>query len=240
MTNKEYNKIGERYAKMIKQDALKKYLQYPGLIKLLGNVKDKLVLDIGCGNGYFSSMVAEEGAKLVGFDVSEKQIELAKENEKDLKLGMEFFCSDQFKFSYPKRFDIAFSNMVIFYADDFKELVQFFRCAFKLLKDNGKFISVVVNPDYKRFNELHYDRKLVRKGNKTKSDFYINGKFDVSSEFYSSFTKKEYEKAAKETGFSKFEWKDIQIEEEGIKDKGKEFWEGYNADPLYGIFIVQK
>ena len=240
MTNEEYNKIAEQYANMIKTDALKIYLQYPGLINLLGNVKGKTILDIGCGNGFFSSMVAKKGAKIIGFDVSKKQIQLAVENEKVMKLGMKFFCSDQFKFNYPEKFDLAFSNMVIFYAINFKELVQFFRCAFKSLKDKGKFISVIVNPEYKRFNELHYDRKIVRNGNKAKSEFYIDGKFDVSSGFYSFFTKDEYEKAAKEAGFSKFDWKTIKIEKEGIKNKGKEFWKGYDSDPLYGIFVTEK
>lgn len=240
MVSEEYNKIGEKYAEMIKTDALKIYLQYPGLIRLLGNVKGKKVLDIGCGNGFFSSMVAEKGAEVVGFDVSKKQIELAIENEKKMKLGMNFFCSDQFKFSYKDKFDLAFSNMVIFYAADFKELVQFFRCAFNSLKDKGKFISVIVNPDYKRFDELRYDRKIVRSGSKAKSEFYINGKFDVSSDFYSLFSKKEYEKAASEAGFSSVGWKSIKIEKEGIADRGKEFWEGYAEDPLYGIFVVEK
>ena len=240
MTTKEYNKIGEKYAEMIKEDALKKYLQYPGLIKLLGNIKGKRILDIGCGNGFFSNKIAERGAKIVGFDVSEKQIELAKETEKNMKRGMEFFCSDQFKFNYPEKFDLAFSNMVIFYAVNFEELVQFFKCAFNSLKDKAEFISVIVNPEYKRFNELHYDRKIVKEGNKAKSEFYINGKFDVSSGFYSFFTKLEYERAAKEAGFSRLVWKKIEIEKEGLKDKGADFWKGYDSDPLYGIFVAKK
>lgn len=240
MTNKEYNKIGEKYANLIKKDPLKKYLQYPGLIKMLGNVKGKKILDIGCGNGFFSSMIAQKGAKIVGFDVSEKQIELALETEKKEKLGMEFFCSDQFKFNYPQKFDWAYSNMVIFYAVNFKELIQFFKCAFKFLKKDGKFISVVVNPDYKRLGELHYDRKIIKEGNKARSEFYIDGKFDISSGVYSLFTKEEYERASQEAGFSRCEWKKIKIEEEGIKDKGEEFWRGYDSDPLYGIFIAKK
>jgi|SRR3989344_6152457 len=240
MTNKEYDKIGEKYANLIKNDPLKNYLQYPGLIGLLGNVKGKKILDIGCGNGFFSSMIAKKGAKIVGFDASEKQIELAIQNEKKMKLEMEFFCSDQFKFSYPGKFDLAFSNMVIFYAVNFNELVQFFKCAFKHLKDKGEFISIIINPDYKRFGELHYDRKIIREGNKAKSEFYINGKFDVSSEFYSFFTKQEYESAAREAGFSNSKWKSIKIQREGIKDKGEKFWEGYDSDPLYGIFVVKK
>ncbi|MFA5992515.1 MAG: class I SAM-dependent methyltransferase [Candidatus Pacearchaeota archaeon] len=240
MVKEEYELIGGKYAHLSRNDPLKTYVQYPGLIKLLGNVKGRKVLDIGCGDGFLLSRVAKKGAKVVGFDVSEKQIELANENEKKLGLGMEFFCSDQFNFIYPGKFDLAFSNMVIFYAANFDELVQFFKCAFNSLKSNGKFISVVLNPDYKRFGELHYNRKVILNGKKMRTEFFIDGKFSFSTDFYSFFSKQEYEKAALKGGFSKIEWKSFKIEAKGIKELGKDFWRGYKSDPLYSVFVVKK
>lgn len=130
--------------------------------------------------------------------------------------------------------------MVIFYAESYNELVQFFKCAFNSLKDKGKFISAVINPNYKRLGELHYDRKIIREGTRAKSEFYIDGRFEVSSGFYTFFSKKDYENAAKESGFSYFEWKEISIKKEGIDKKGITFWEGYDSDPLYGIFVAKK
>ncbi len=240
MVTKEYNIIAGKYTELIKKDGLKHYLQYPGLLKILGNVRHKSVLDIGCGNGFFSSMVAKQGAKIVGFDASKKQIELAKENEKNLKLGMEFFCSDQSKFQYSTKFDIAFSNMVIFYAEDIKQLTQFFKCAFGLLKDGKKFISAIINPEYLRFGELHYDRKIVKKGKKARTEFYISGKFNVSSGFYSLFSKKQYEIAAKNAGFVKTEWKTFELGKKKLGKEGSNFLKNYFEDPLYSVFIVRK
>src|SRR6478672_10999432 len=43
--------------------------------------KDKVILDVGCGSGYTSLVLAEAnpGAKIVGMDISEKSVELARQ-----------------------------------------------------------------------------------------------------------------------------------------------------------------
>ena len=54
-----------------------------------GTVKPK-VLDLGCGVGYDSKILTELGAKVVGVDLSEKSIEIAKHNVSNAK----FFAGD--------------------------------------------------------------------------------------------------------------------------------------------------
>lgn len=41
------------------------------------------VIDIGCGPGFYSNMIAETGANVLGVDPNEKYIEIAKKNSKD-------------------------------------------------------------------------------------------------------------------------------------------------------------
>ncbi|MBD1861235.1 MULTISPECIES: class I SAM-dependent methyltransferase [Trichocoleus] len=45
------------------------------------DTKDKIILDVGCGSGYTSLILAEAnpGAKIVGMDISEKSVELARQ-----------------------------------------------------------------------------------------------------------------------------------------------------------------
>jgi 2-polyprenyl-3-methyl-5-hydroxy-6-metoxy-1,4-benzoquinol methylase len=45
------------------------------------DTKDKVILDVGCGSGYTSLVLAEAnpGAKIVGMDISEKSVELARQ-----------------------------------------------------------------------------------------------------------------------------------------------------------------
>lgn len=54
-----------------------------------GTVRPRL-LDIGCGVGYDSKIMTDLGAKMVGIDLSENQIKIAKEHVK----GAKFFVGD--------------------------------------------------------------------------------------------------------------------------------------------------
>ena len=53
-----------------------KYLT--GLLKEYG-VEDGLVLDLGCGTGSLTELLAEEGYDMIGIDYSEEMLELAME-----------------------------------------------------------------------------------------------------------------------------------------------------------------
>lgn len=55
-----------------------------------GGTANPTILDLGCGTGYDSKLLSEYGARVVGVDISEKQIEIAKQN---LQKG-KFFVGD--------------------------------------------------------------------------------------------------------------------------------------------------
>ena len=47
------------------------------ILELLGDVKNKKILDIGCSQGVFGKMLKDRGARVVGCDISAKHIEVA-------------------------------------------------------------------------------------------------------------------------------------------------------------------
>jgi 2-polyprenyl-3-methyl-5-hydroxy-6-metoxy-1,4-benzoquinol methylase len=56
---------------------------YPYVVRSLGELTGKKILEIGCGTGNFSIILAKRGAKLVeSFDISVKSIELAMKRAK--------------------------------------------------------------------------------------------------------------------------------------------------------------
>ena len=59
-------------------------------LEACGDVRGLRVLDVGCGSGYFSRLLAERGAEVVGIDWSEKMIEMARGRETEQTLGITY------------------------------------------------------------------------------------------------------------------------------------------------------
>lgn len=83
---------------------------------------NKTILDIGCGSGRISLLLAEKGAKVTGIDYSLPMIELAKEHlkkyeaSKNIKLDVEFICCDFLEdFDSDTLFDITLALGVFDY-----------------------------------------------------------------------------------------------------------------------------
>ena len=64
----------------------------PGLRHACGDVTDLRILDVGCGQGWFSRQLAIGGARCVGIDISPRQIENARLHEARMPLGIVFHC----------------------------------------------------------------------------------------------------------------------------------------------------
>lgn len=61
----------------------------PVLRRFLGDVEGLDVLDAGCGTGYLTRRLAERGARVVGVDLSERMIEIARGHSPDLDLRVD-------------------------------------------------------------------------------------------------------------------------------------------------------
>lgn len=79
------------------------------IAKSLGDVDDKVVMDLGCGNGIFAIGAGLMGAgEVVGVDVDEKAVEVARENAAGLGLEIDFKVMDIS--DYDRRGDVVFQN----------------------------------------------------------------------------------------------------------------------------------
>jgi len=109
---------------------------------MLPNLKDKTILDLGCGAGYMSRYFIENGAsKVVACDISQNMIDLAKKEDcKNIYykvLPMEDISSIN------EKFDIVFSSLAFHYVKDFDKLISDIS---NLLKPNGILVFSQENP----------------------------------------------------------------------------------------------
>lgn len=139
-----YSEVAPQYADFIASSATDQVFAYLPALKALGPLKDKAVLDYGCGPGVFSKQMADEGARVVGVDVAADAIELAKKQLREKPAALEFHQIQSHDLSRlgEGRFDAATVNFVFCTIGDRAEIVRILQSLRKALKPGGKvFIS---------------------------------------------------------------------------------------------------
>jgi len=63
-------------------------------LRLLGNLKRKKVLEIGCGGAQCGITMAKQGAKVIGIDISREQLKFAKILSEKSKVNIELIQRD--------------------------------------------------------------------------------------------------------------------------------------------------
>ncbi len=123
---------------------------YPRISKI--NVKDKEILDIGCGNGHIVRIL-KDYKRYVGIDLSEKLIEIARKRFGDRG---EFYVMDAGALEFDdESFDIVFCLMVIHNAPNFEDLVK---GGFRVLRRNGLFVVIENHPCFNPPNRERLDK----------------------------------------------------------------------------------
>lgn len=116
-------------------------------------IPGKKVLDIGCGNGYWSYQAAQYGAKSVdGFDVQDKMVTLAKQVTSQFSM-VNIQVGDVMNMPYDdETFDVAMSLYVTCNLDK-ERLSKHFKELHRVLKPGGK--AVIVNLAEKSIDKVH-------------------------------------------------------------------------------------
>ncbi|MFA6268520.1 MAG: class I SAM-dependent methyltransferase [archaeon] len=115
--------------------------------QILGSVKNKKILDIGCGDGVNTVALAKKGAHVIGIDLEPLMINKCKVQYNKVK-NVEFFLgkAQNLRMFDPKSFEIVIINMVLPNIETKKEVQRIFLEISRVLKNNGKLIFSDINP----------------------------------------------------------------------------------------------
>ncbi|MEN6413978.1 MAG: class I SAM-dependent methyltransferase [Veillonellales bacterium] len=99
-------------------------LEIPAFRTLLPDLKDKDILDLGCGFGESCKWYASQGARrIVGVDISTKMIGRARRDFNDDKI--EYVCIPMEEAHFPAEdFDLVLSSLAFHYVADFAGLIN--------------------------------------------------------------------------------------------------------------------
>jgi SAM-dependent methyltransferase len=124
--------------------------------KEAGYNKRLKILDIGCGTGRHSVELARRGYSMTGIDLSESQLDRAREKAREQKLEIEFQMHDARSLPFSREFDLAI--MICEGAFPLMETDEMnFRIlenATKALKDKGKLIFTTLNGLFPIFHSV--------------------------------------------------------------------------------------
>lgn len=121
------NRIDKSYEMILK----------PSILNKLKKQKYKSILDYGCGTGNLTNDMKLFTAKIVGYDISHKSIEIAQKHFNDTRI--EFINS----LRGLKKVDTVISNMVLMDVEDLDKSIKEIK---DILNINGKLIFTIIHP----------------------------------------------------------------------------------------------
>lgn len=146
MKQNKYDDLGffEKYSEMPRSiGGLNAAGEWPVLRSMLPSLRDKRVLDLGCGFGWHCKYAREQKARsVVGVDLSEKMLAYARENNNDSAIEYRRLAIEDINFAAGE-FDVVISSLALHYVEHF-EIVC--RKIHHCLVSGGTFILSVEHP----------------------------------------------------------------------------------------------
>jgi 2-polyprenyl-3-methyl-5-hydroxy-6-metoxy-1,4-benzoquinol methylase len=233
----DYDRIAEQY-KQAKLQPWRTHIERYAVLRLVGDVAGKAVIDLACGEGYYTRALRQQGAvRVVGVDLSRTMIGLAEAEEARRPLGVEYRVGDVRALEMPGEFDLAFAAYLLNYAHTAEELTQMCRAVARALRPGGRFVTVNNNPtdpttDFPRRQAYGFSRRVEGEwveGAPIVWEFFLpEGSFEVRNYQLSVATMEEAFCAA---GLREVRWHAPEVSPEGLRKFGQEYWADFLARP---------
>jgi len=206
------------------------HCQDPVIFGTLGDIRGKSLLDLACGNGFYTRRFRTECAA-------------------DPVMGIEYRVGDVLALNLDCRFDIVTAIHLLHYLKNAAEIESVLRRIYRTLRDGGHFVTMIANPEFDLGKHNPTDSKtkfgyyfsVAEPGNGGLLRFHPGG-FTKDREL--TFECRRWEKGfingiAGDVGFTA-EWHDPFISARGLKEYGPSFFENYVANPQSKLLRLTK
>ncbi len=117
-------------------------------ITSLCSVKDKKILDIGCGGGLLAEELCKKGASVTGLDSSEKSIKIAKKHARENNLNINYIHGSILNLEEEQSYDCVVCFEMIEHMDHPDKIVD---KIFDISKEGGNIFFSTINRNFKSF-----------------------------------------------------------------------------------------
>ena len=217
------------------------FIERYSLMELLGDLRDRTVVDLACGEGVYARQFKRCGAsEVTGVDISEGMIALAQAEERREPLGCRYVQSDAAAFAPQEPVDIVTAVYPFNYARTREDLDGFFRACYLALRPGGRLVGFndnVRRPPRPGESLTKYGLGRAcphppREGDPVlwKITNHDGRTFQFENYYLEPAT---YAAAAFEAGFEDFRWVDAMLEP---SEHGDSYWDDFMAQaPLAGL-----
>ncbi len=142
------------------EDTYQRQVILPNLLRLLAPLKGKRLLDVGCGQGFFSRECAAAGARVVGVDASFSLIELAKQSKG--KERIEYFVAPAQTMGTvvcARQFDVA---VIVLALQNMERPSEVLKECVQALVPGGSLFVVLNHPAFRvpKHSDWGFDEKI--------------------------------------------------------------------------------
>lgn len=119
--------------------------EWEQLQSLFPDLREKTILDLGCGYGWHCNYASEQGAaEVLGIDLSEKMIAEAQKRHSRKNIRYEVGSITDYAYP-PETFDLVFSNLALHYIADLDDI---YAKVWQTLKPGGVFLFNMEHPTF--------------------------------------------------------------------------------------------
>ena len=208
------------------------------LLQLVGDISGKVVMDLACGEGFYTRLLKALGAsRVLGVDLSAKMIELALQREQADALGIEYVIADARNMLLPERFDVIVAAYLLNYAQTREELLLMCHSISYHLKPGGRFVTVNNNPS-QQVSNFWATRKYgfvkdadgdIRNGTPIRYTFFLeSGVLEIENYHLDAAI---HDWALREAGLSDIRWHAPRLSPDQARGRNQEFWRDFLRDP---------
>jgi len=233
----DYDPIAEQYQRS-KQTPWRTDVECHTLLATIGPVEGLAVLDVACGEGFYTRQLRHRGAaRMTGVDLSPGMIALARRQEAEAPLGIEYRVGDGAALELPETYDLVVAAYLLNYAPTRAVLGAMCQSVAGVLKPGGRFVTVNANPacDFSRapsYRQYGFETSVPgpwQEGAPVTWTFFLeDGTFAIENYWLSTAS---HEEALRAAGFHTVRWHPCRVSSEGRLVHGDAFWRTFLAAP---------
>ena len=240
----QYDAIAAAYRDS-KQLPFRKTIERYTLFEALGNVRGRTVLDLACGEGFYTRLLKIAGAReITGVDISAEMIRLAEQQERNNPLGCRYVCSDAADHRPAGPVDLVVGMYLLHYARSAEKLRRFVSVCHGALRPGGRLVGFndnVLKPprgtvSLQKYGIEKMGPPVLREGAPIRYRFTNRDGRQFGFENY--FLRPEtYSEAFAEAGFHDFRWLGVALDP---SERDNPFWDDFLNNPPVIAYTATK